>query len=154
MIGGASVAVRAGDELGGSAASFDRSFGFSVAGVRGATVRWRPPRMTVICGLSGVTGAADGLALGGGRAASFAGGTAGGGDARGLSLDPGAARKRRGAGFAGFSAVGGAAAVTGAGSATDGAAGAGSGVGCAAIGFSIGGASGRGVTAAMLGPPP
>ena len=130
----------------------DLSFGFSIAGACGATVRCRPPRMTVICGLSGATGAADGFALGGGRAASFAGGAAGSGDACGLSLGLGAAGKRRGAVLAGFSAVGGAAAVTGAGSATDGAAGAGSGVGGAATGFSIVGGAGRGVTAAMLGP--
>src|SRR5947209_17201962 len=92
-IGGASVAVRAGDELAGKAASLR----CSAVRSRGGRKPWRPPRITVICGWSAVAEVTDGVVLGG-RAASlfgpaFVGCRAAGG---GLSLDFGAARKIRG----------------------------------------------------------
>ena len=87
MIGGASVAVGADEEPGGNAASLAFSFGFSAAGARDANARWRPPRITAICGASGKPGAARGAGVSlGGRAASFSGAAAGwvaGGEAAG-----------------------------------------------------------------------
>ncbi|TMJ02137.1 MAG: hypothetical protein E6G97_13265 [Alphaproteobacteria bacterium] len=119
MIGGASVAVRAYEACGGKAASLR----VSMARSRARTA-WRLPRMTVICGLSVVTGAAWGAVCGGGNAASFPGAAACGAGAGGVSLGLGDERNRRGCALGG-SAAGGGAAAMGGGSATGGAIGAG-----------------------------
>ena len=122
MIGGASVAVRGDKELGGNAASFDFSSGFSAAGARVAKAGRRLPRITVICCLSGMTTLAGGVALGGGSIATLGGAdVASGSDAGGLSLGMGAARKRRRGGVDGCSRAGGSAVSTCGGSVADGA---------------------------------
>src|SRR4029077_9812104 len=142
MMGGASVAVRGTEAFGGK----DASLRVSTARSRGARKLWRVPRMTVMCGVSAVDGAAWVVAAGGGNAASFCGAAAGGAGREGFSAGRGGAeRKRRGCGLADCSTVGGGTAATGGGSAQGRAIGEVSGAGTDVTGRSVRGTSGPGL---------
>ncbi len=147
MMGGASVTVRGTEAFGGK----DASLPVWAARSRGGRKLWRLPRMTVICGFSAVDGAAWGVACGGGNAASFSGAAACGAATDGFSAGRGGAEpKRRGCAPADCSAVGGETAAKGGASAMGGAIGEDSGAGADMTGLSVRGASGPGLTVAIV----